>query len=172
MQIICPLLLGQSLSVRDQDVANPQSMSFNNLYKSLLLIHKALAWFTPREVPAGRLRAVRGCLKGKEVFAGGCRRLVTKLPLRCYRLPLCNLQKLLVFIFYLQIFFFKQLFFILPLPLTCQLSFLYEKAWFLVRWPLLGQSLVLCGLMQPYSFTSLLQEVFPVKWRALTAPTR
>lgn len=42
------------------------------------------------------------------------------------------------------------------------------KSWFQVMWPLSGRSLVLCDLIQPYSFTSLLQEVFLlVKRRAL-----
>lgn len=69
MQIICPLLLATSWSLTDKDSLNPQSMSFNILYKSLLLIPKALVWFSPLWVTAGWLRAVQGCLKGTEVFA-------------------------------------------------------------------------------------------------------
>lgn len=47
MQIICPLLLATSWSLTDKDWLNPQSMSFNILYKSVLLIRKALVWFSP-----------------------------------------------------------------------------------------------------------------------------
>lgn len=132
MQIICPLLLATSWSLTDKDWLNPQSMSFNILYKSLLLIHKALVWFSP----LWSLRDAQGCLKGKEVFAG---RAVTapELP------PASPLQfaEAADFIYCLLIF----LKFIIP-SLTCCLSFSYENSWVLV--------MPCSSVLQPHSFTS------------------
>lgn len=59
MQIICPLLLATSWSLTDSDWLNPQSMSFNILYKSLFLIHQVLVWFSS---------PVKSLLGGWELF--------------------------------------------------------------------------------------------------------
>lgn len=67
---------------------------------------------------------------------------------------------------YWFIFFFN-FFIILYSPRLASFHFLM-KSWFQVMWPSSGRSLVPCDLIQPYSYTSLLQEVFLlVKRRAL-----
>lgn len=167
MQIICPLLLATSWSLTDKDCLNPQSMSFNILYKSFLLIHKALAWFPPPWSPCWVAESCSGLSERQrrvcwKMLKAGHETAPALLPA-----SLLQFAEAADFYFLLTDFFFLIFFIILYSPRLASFHFLM-KSWFQVMWPSSGWSLVPCDLIQPYSYTSLLQEVFLlVKRRAL-----
>lgn len=130
-------------------------MSFNILYKSLFLIHKVLVWFSSLvklllggwELFLAVWKAKRYLLEDAKGWSWNCLCAATSF--------LSAICRICLFLFLIRSF-------------TCQLWFPYEKCWFLVVWPLLRQSLALCGLIEPYSFISLLEEVcLLMKWRVL-----
>lgn len=138
MQIICPLLLATSWSLTDKDWLNPQSMSFNILYKSLLLILKALVWFSP---PWSGCWVAESCLGLSERQRGVCWE-GWSLPQSCHQHPLCNLQ---IDFYLLFINFFYH-------PLFGLLSFIFLRKELFFWWCSPCSSV--SSVIQPHSFTA------------------
>lgn len=126
MQIICPLLLATSWSLTDKDWLNPQSMSFNILYKSFLLIHKALAWFPPPRSPCWVAESCSGLSERQrrvcwKMLKAGHETAPALLPA-----SLLQFAEAADFYFLLTDFFKKNFYYSL-FSSTCQLSFSYEE---------------------------------------------